>query len=87
MDKKVNIEKTNLALNINPKFCKSIARFGISGSFNKTNQELDKKKEIDIPKNIKIIKSHKNENFLLSTFNLFKLLLIKIAAAGVAGSQ
>ena len=70
-----------------PVLISSLARFGISGSFIVTNQIFEKKNAIDNPNKIKILKISKVEKFLFWFFNLVKLLLIKIAAAGIAGSQ
>ena len=70
-----------------PELTSSFARFGISGSLIVLNQIFDKKNAIDNPKKIKRLKISKVEKFLFWFFNLIKLLLIKIAAAGVAGSQ
>ena len=79
--------KNNLAFRIIPELNRFEARFGISGSFIKFNQIFEKKNAIDKPNNIKKLKSHKYEKALFSFFSLEKLLLIRIAAAGVAGSQ
>ena len=80
-------KKSNLAFRIIPELNRSEARFGISGSLIKFNQIFEKNNAIDKPNNIKKLKIHKYEKALFSFFNLEKLLLIRIAAAGVAGSQ
>ena len=80
-------EKIIRALKIIPELTKSVERLGISGSFIQLNQIFDKKKEIDSPNKFKIVKNSIYEKFLLIFFNFVKLLLIKIAAAGVAGNQ
>ena len=83
----VNTEKNNLALKTIPELIKSEARVGISGSFIKLNQISEKKKAIETPNKIKILTIHKYEKVLFWFFKLTKLLLIKIAAAGIAGNQ
>ena len=83
----VNTEKNNLALKIIPELIKSEARVGISGSFIKLNQIFEKKKAIETPNKIKILSNHKYEKVLFWFFKFTKLLLIKIAAAGIAGNQ
>ena len=55
----VNIEKNNLALKIIPELNNSDARLGISGSFIELNQIFEKKKAIETPNKIKILKIHK----------------------------
>ena len=82
-----NEEKNNLALKIIPELISSDARLGISGSFIELNQLFEKKNAIETPNKIKILKSHKYIKLLLEFFKFIKLLLIKIAAAGIAGSQ
>jgi len=82
-----NEEKNNLALNIIPELISSDARLGISGSFIELNQIFEKKKEIETPNKIKILKIHKYEKLLFEIFKFTKLLLINIAAAGIAGNQ
>ena len=76
-----------LALKIIPELISSDARLGISGSFIELNQLSEKKNAIETPNKIKILKNHKNRKLLLEFFKLIKLLLIKIAAAGIAGNQ
>ena len=83
----VNEEKNNLALKIIPELISSNARLGISGSFIELNQLFEKKNAIAKPKKIKILKIHKYRWLLLEFFKFIKLLLIKIAAAGIAGNQ
>ena len=83
----VNKEKNNLALKIIPELIRSDARLGISGSFIELNQLFEKKNAIDTPNKIKILKIHKYRLLLLEFFKFIKLLLIKIAAAGIAGNQ
>ena len=85
--KRANEKKNNLAFRIIPEFIKSNARFGISGSFIKLNQKLEKKNAMDNPNSIKMLKVNKYEKFLFWFLNFKKLLLTKIAAAGVAGNQ
>ena len=84
---KVNAKKNNLALRIIPELNKSEARFGISGSFIAPNQIFDKKKAIDKPSIIKKLIIHKDEKTFFLFSSLVKLLLIRTAAAGIAGSQ
>ena len=83
----VNDEKNNLALKIIPELISSEARLGISGSFIALNQIFEKKNAIETPNKIKILKIHKYKYLLFELFKFIKLLLIKIAAAGIAGSQ
>ena len=85
--KTAKTEKNILALRIIPVFKRFEARFGISGSFIKSSQMFEKKKDIDNPSKIKRLKIQKTEKDLFTFFSLIKLLLTKIAAAGVAGSQ
>ena len=87
MAKSVNVEKKILALKIIPEVTKSDARFGISGSFMEPNQLFEKKNAKEIPNKIKILKIHKYAKVLFRFFKFIKLLLIKIAAAGIAGNQ
>ena len=83
----VNKEKNNLALKIIPELINSDARLGISGSFIELNQIFEKQNAIEMPNKIKILKIHKYKQLLFKNFIFTKLLLIKIAAAGIAGSQ
>ena len=83
----VNEEKNNLALKIIPELINSDARLGISGSFIELSQIFEKKNAIETPNKIKILKNPKYKKLLFEFFKLIKLLLIKIAAAGIAGSQ
>ena len=83
----VNVEKNNFALKTIPEIINSDARLGISGSLIKVNQLFEKKNAIEIPNKIKILKTHKYRWLLLQFFKLIKLLLIKIAPAGIAGNQ
>ena len=83
----VNEEKNNLALKIIPELISSDARLGISGSLIELNQIFEKKNAIETPNKIKILKNHKYKKLLLEFFMFIKLLLIKIAAAGIAGNQ
>ena len=83
----VNKEKNNLALKIIPELTSSDARLGISGSFIELNQIFEKKNANEIPNKIKMFKIHKYEYKCFGFFKLIKLLLIKIADAGIAGSQ
>ena len=83
----VNEEKNNLALKIIPELTNSDARLGISGSFIELNQIFEKKNAIETPNKIKMLRTHKYVKVLFVFFKLTKLLLIKIAAAGIAGSQ
>ena len=70
-----------------PESISSDARFGISGSFIELNQIFEKKNAIETPNKIKILKMHKYRQLFLEFFKFIKLLLIKIAAAGIAGNQ
>ena len=81
------VKKTNLAFKIAPEFTKSWAKFGISGSLIVFNQMFEKKNAPDNPNNTKRLNSNKYENNWFWFLILMKLLLIRIAAAGVAGSQ
>ena len=83
----VNEEKKNLALKIIPELISSDARLGISGSFIELNQIFEKKNAIETPNKIKILNIHKNLYVLFGVLKLIKLLLVKIAAAGMAGNQ
>ena len=87
IDTSVNKEKNNLALNITPELISSDARLGISGSFMKLNQIFEKKNAIETPNKINILKIQICKKVLLEFFELKKLLLIKMAAAGIAGNQ
>ena len=84
---RVNEEENNFALKIIPELTSSDARLGISGSFIELNQIFEKKNAIERPNKIKILTIHKYEKLLFESFKLIKLLLIKIAAAGIAGNQ
>ena len=79
--------KNILAFRIIPELSKVELRYGISGSLIKFNQKSEKKNAIENPNKIKILKIHKHEKALFSLVSLVKLLLNRIAAAGVAGSQ
>ena len=57
----VNEEKNNLALKIIPLLFSSDTRLGISGSFIELNQIFEKKKAIEKPNKIKILKIQKYE--------------------------
>ena len=70
-----------------PEFISSVARLGISGSFIEISQIFEKKNAIERPNKIKILKIHKYKKLLFEFFKFIKLLLIKIAAAGIAGNQ
>ena len=83
----VSEEKNNLALKIIPELINSDARLGISGSFIELSQIFEKKNAIETPNKTKILKNPKYKKLLFEFFKLIKLLLIKIAAAGIAGSQ
>ena len=83
----VNEETNNLALKIIPELIKSDARLGISGSFIEPNQIFEKKNANETPNKIKILKIHRYRKLLFDFFKFIKLLLIKIAAAGIAGNQ
>ncbi len=83
----VNEEKNNLALKIMPELINSDARLGISGSLIELNQIFEKKNAIETPNEIKIFKVHINTKVLFNIFKFIKLLLIRIAAAGIAGNQ
>ena len=83
----VNAEKNNLALKIIPELINSDTRLGISGSFIELNQIFEKKNDNETPNKINILKIHKYKLLLFEFFKFTKLLLIKIAAAGIAGNQ
>ena len=83
----MNEEKNILALKIIPELISSDARLGISGSLIELNQIFEKKKAIDKPNKIKILKIQKYEKLLFIFFKLIKLLLVNNAAAGIAGNQ
>ena len=55
----VNEEKNNLALKIIPELISSDARLGISGSLIELNQIFEKKKAMEKPNKIKILKIQK----------------------------
>ena len=59
MARMVNEEKNNLALKIIPELISSDARLGISGSLIELNQIFEKKKAIEKPNKIKILKIQK----------------------------
>ena len=59
--RRVNEEKNNLALKIIPELISSDARLGISGSLIELNQIFEKKKAIEKPNKIKILKIQKYE--------------------------
>ena len=61
MEINVNEVKNNLDLKIIPELINSDPRLGISGSFIKLNQILEKKNAIETPNKIKILKIHKYE--------------------------
>ena len=84
---KAKAEKNNLALRIIPELDKFKARFGISGSLIESSQIFDKKNASDKPIKIKRLIIHKYEKAFFWLKSFVKLLLIRIAAAGVAGSQ
>ena len=83
----VNEEKNNLALKIIPELINSDPRLGISGSFIELNQIFEKKNDNETPNRINMLKIHKYEKLSSEFFKFIKLLLIKIAAAGIAGNQ
>jgi hypothetical protein len=83
----VKEEKNNLDLKIIPEVINSDPRLGISGSFIEFNQIFEKKNAIETPNKIKMLKIHKYRKLLFDFFKFIKLLLIKIAAAGIAGNQ
>ena len=85
--RRVNKEKKNLALKIIPELISSEARLGISGSFIALNQIFEKKNDNETPNKSNILKIHKYKLLLFEFFKFIKLLLIKIEAAGIAGSQ
>ena len=58
---RVNDEKNILALKIIPELISSVARLGISGSLIKLNQIFEKKKAIEKPNKIKILKIQRYE--------------------------
>ena len=57
----MNEEKNILALKIIPELISSVARLGISGSLIELNQISEKKKAIEKPNKIKILKIHRYE--------------------------
>ena len=59
--RRVNEVKNNFALKIIPELISSDARLGISGSLIELNQIFEKKKAIDKPNKIKILKIQKYE--------------------------
>ena len=59
--RRVNEEKNNLALKMIPELISSDARLGISGSLIELNQIFEKKKAIEKPNKIKILKIQKYE--------------------------
>jgi len=59
--KRVNEEKNILALKIIPELISSDARLGISGSLIELNQIFEKKKAMEKPNKIKILKIQKYE--------------------------
>ena len=83
----VNEVKSNFALKIIPELISSDARLGISGSLIELNQLFEKKNAIEKPNKIKMLKKHKYIKLFLEFLKFIKLLLIKIEAAGIAGSQ
>ena len=87
IERSVNEKKNNFALKIIPELISSDTRLGISGSFIELNQIFEKKNAIETPNKIKILKIHKYKKLLFEFFKFIKLLLIKIAAAGIAGNQ
>ena len=87
IERSVNEEKNNFALRIIPELNSSAARLGISGSLIELNQMFEKKKAIEKPNKIKILKIHKYIKLLLEFFKFIRPLLIKIDAAGIAGNQ
>ena len=54
-----NKEKNNLALKIMPELISSETKLGISGSFIELSQIFEKKKAMEKPNKIKILKIHK----------------------------
>ena len=61
IERSVNEEKNILALKIIPELISSDARLGISGSLIELNQIFEKKKAIERPNKIKILKIQKYE--------------------------
>ena len=59
--RRVNEEKNILDLKIIPELISSDARLGISGSLIELNQIFEKKKAMEKPNKIKILKMHKYE--------------------------
>ena len=59
--RRVNEEKNNFALKIIPELISSDARLGISGSLIELNQIFEKKKAIEKPNKIKMLKIQKYE--------------------------
>ena len=86
-DNMVNVKINILALKTNLDSIILFTRFGISGSFINTSQLLDNNKAIDIPNKIRLVKTQRIDMFFCLLIKIFALFAIKIAAAGVAGSQ
>ena len=74
----VNEEKNNLALKIIPELISSEARLGISGSLIELNQIFEKKKAIEKPNKIKILKIQKYL-YLSSDFTLNRTIIFDVA--------
>ena len=83
----VRVKIKILALKTNPASFISLIKFGISGSFINPNHSLDMDKVIDKPNKIRVVKNQTIDIFFLLWISICALLPIKIAAAGVAGSQ
>ena len=79
--------ENNLALKIIPELSKSEARLGISGSFIEDNQISEKINAIDKTSRIIRLIIERNKKAFFWILSLVKLLLIRIDAAGIAGSQ
>ena len=86
-DNIVRVKIKILTFKTNPSSIIVFTKFGISGSFIKTSQLLENNNANDNPKKIRVVKNQTIDNFFCLWISIFALFAIKIAAAGVAGSQ
>ncbi len=86
-ENRVKAKKNIFVLRINPDSIISFAKFGISGSFIKISKLLAFNKAKDIPSKIRLVRIQTVDMGFLLWISIFALFAIKIAAAGVAGSQ
>ena len=86
-DNIVRVKIKILAFKTNPSSIIVFTKFGISGSFIKISQLLDINKAKDTPNKIRVVKDQTIDLFFWLYSSIFALFAIKIAAAGVAGSQ